>query len=421
MGSRSGGDLIMARRAACFTFLVLGHMVFSLIAWVPEIIDRLDISFAAWGLVLGLAPLGSLSAIVSARALITRFGSVAVMRLSGPLSAAFLIPLGFINVVGGWAATHVTFSFLASLTLVSLNTHALLLQKKAGKPILTGMHAGWSIGAVAAAITGGATTLILALEVYLILTAVVSLVGFVVAARFLLAHSSRNQQEPKLEGSRLRITKIPARLWLMGIGLLCAAVPELAVFEWSAVFARETGADLSIRALPFAAFMTGMIMGRLSVSRLARRFDVHAIAVTGASISAVTMSAGVAGAVVLSTLSPSSAMIWMASCWLFAGLGLAPLGPAMLSAGSTIPGVSTTHAVSVMSFVMQITTILAKVLMGAVAEGFTVSYAFVVPVVFVTIGAVIAHQTSEKTRVQDFQRAHPITGPLPIIDARSRD
>ena len=114
-------------------------------------------------------------------------------------------------------------------------------------------------------------------------------------------------------------------------------------------------------------------------------------------------------------------MIWMASCWLFAGLGLAPLGPAMLSAGSMIPGISTTHAVGVMSFVMQTTTIIAKVLMGAIAGGFTVSYAFIVPVVFVTIGAIIAHHASERTRVQDFERAHPITGPLPIIDTQSRD
>lgn len=421
MGFRSVSEIILARRAAFSMFLVLGHMVFSLVAWVPEFIDRLDISFAAWGLILGLAPLGSLSAIVSAPALITRFGQVRVMRLSAPLSAAFLIPLGFINVVGGWTAIHVTFSFLASLTLVALNTHAVLLQKKAGEPILTGMHAGWSTGAVAAAITGGAATLILALEVYLILVSVVSLVGFLVSARFLLVRSAGNQQETKLEGTRLRITKIPVRLWLMGIGLLCAAAPELAIFEWSAVLARETGADLSIRALPFAAFMTGMIVGRLSVSRLARRFDVHSIAVAGALISAVTMAAGVAGAVILSTLSPSSAMIWMATCWLFAGLGLAPLGPAMLSAGSIIPGVSTTHAVGVMSFVMQVTTIIVKVLMGAVAEGFTVSYAFIVPVIFLTIGAVIVHQTSEKTRVQDFERAHPITGPLPIIDTQSRD
>lgn len=421
MGSSSVTELIVARRAAFSAFLVLGHMVFSLVAWVPEFIDRLDISFAAWGIVLGFAPLGSLSAIVAAPALITRFGPVAVVRVSAPLAAAFLIPLSFINVVGGWTATHMTFSFLASLTLVSLNTHALLLQKKAGEPILTGMHAGWSIGAVAAAITGGAATLFFALEVYLILTAAVSLVGFVVAARFLLVRSAGRQQGTKLGGTRLRITKIPPRLWLMGIGLLCAAVPELAVFEWSAVLARETGANLSIRALPFAAFMTGMIVGRLSVSPLARRFDVHAIAVAGASISSATMAVGVAGAVLLSTLSPSYAMIWMASCWLFAGLGLAPLGPAMLSAGSMIPGISTTHAVGVMSFVMQTTTIIAKVLMGAIAGGFTVSYAFIVPVVFVTIGAIIAHHASERTRVQDFERAHPITGPLPIIDTQSRD
>jgi len=409
-----------ARRATFMVFLFLGHMVLSPIAWVPEYIDRLDISFVQWGVILGFAPLGALSAIVIAPAMINRFGVAQVIRLSAPLAAALLVPLGFTTSPIGWAAIHMVFHFMASLAGVAVNTHAVLLQKKAGQPILTGMHAGWSIGAVAAAMTGGAATLVLPLEVYLVAVAMVTILGVGVASRFFLSRSADGQSEEKAPVARLRVTKIPARLWLLGFGALAAMMPEVAVFEWSAVLARESGADLSIRALPFASFMAGMIVGRLSVARLARRFDVHAIAVTGGFLAVGTMAIGVAGAALLSAFSPFAAVIWLSSCWLVSGFGLAPLGPTMISTGSSIPGISTPHAIGVLSFVAQTTSILAKILMGAVAEGVGISYTFMVPVALLVAGTLIAHRTSAQIRVQDFEKAQAFTGSLPIIDSESR-
>ncbi len=415
MALRFGSDLFGARRATFTAFLLLGHMVLSSIAWVPEYIDRLDISFVQWGVILGFAPLGALSAIVIAPALISRFGVAPVTRLSAPLAAALLVPLGFTTSPIVWAAIHMVFHFVASLTGVAVNTHAVLLQKKAGQSILAGMHAGWSIGAVSAALSGGVATVFLALEVYLVAVAVLTILGCEVASRFFLSRSEGGQLDGKARLARLRVTKIPARLWLLGFGFLAAVMPEIAVFEWSAVLARESGADLSIRALPFASFMAGMIVGRLSVARLARRFDVHAITVTGASLAALTMAIGVAGAALLSAFSPFAAVIWLSSCWLVSGFGLAPLGPTMISTGSSIPGIPTSHAIGALSFVVQITSILAKILMGAMAEGISIYWAFVLPVALIVAGAVIAYSSAKKAKGLDFELTNPPTGSLPIV------
>jgi hypothetical protein len=92
----------------------------------------------------------------------------------------------------------------------------------------------------------------------------------------------------------------------------------------------------------------------------------------------------------------------------------------MISTACSIPGISTAHAIGVLSFVAQTTSILAKILMGAVAEGVGISYTFMVPVALLVAGTLIAHRTSAQIRVQDFEKAQAFTGSLPIIDSESR-
>lgn len=91
---------------------------------------------------------------------------------------------------------------------------------------------------------------------------------------------------------------------------------EIAIFEWSAVLAKSNGVEVGLRGLPFGAFMFGMIVGRLSVTRLSRRFDLHLIAVAGAFLSAITMALRVIGATVFASHSPGLAVLWLAGWWL---------------------------------------------------------------------------------------------------------
>jgi hypothetical protein len=306
-------------------------------------------------------------------------------------------------------------NFLAGLTGVAVNTHGVLLQKKVKESILSGLHAGWSIGAVAAAASGGIATLLTSLEIYLITVALFTLAGFLIIHRFLLNPHEDGHREEGSTSSRRPLRELPPRIWLLAFGLLCAVVPEIAVFEWSAVLSRSAGADVALRALPFATFMVGMIVGRLSISTLARRFDIHAISVAGAIASGISMGLGVGGAWLLSPLSPVSAVLWLAGLWSVAGMGLAPVGPTMISTGSSLPGIMTTQAISVLSFVAQSMSIVAKVSMGAIAEGSSVFLAFSVPIAMLFLGAIIAHRTSTRVRARDIERVPAVTGPLPVV------
>ena len=123
MTRRPVAELARARRASFISFLLLGHLVLCSIAWVPEYIDRLGVSFAQWGIILGLAPIGALSAVITAPLMINRFGTSPVMRVTALLATVALVPLGFVTNVPLWTVLNTLFNFLAGLTGVAVNTH----------------------------------------------------------------------------------------------------------------------------------------------------------------------------------------------------------------------------------------------------------------------------------------------------------
>jgi len=67
-----------------------------------------------------------------------------------------------------------------------------------------------------------------------------------------------------MSSARIKWFKIPPRIWILAFALLCVVLPELAIFEWSAILTRAAGIDLALRAVPFGAFMMGMIIGAVS-------------------------------------------------------------------------------------------------------------------------------------------------------------
>lgn len=416
MPARMINDLSGAKRASFTSFLLLGHLVMCSIAWVPEYLDRLNITFASWGLILGLAPIGPITAVLAAPFVIDRFGVAPMMRISAMLAVFAIIPLGFITSAPLWGVLNLLFHFLASLAGVAVNTHGVLLQKKSEGSILSGLHAGWSIGAVGAAISGALGTLFISLEAYLIIVGAFTLVGFFILSPFLLTPNADGHREEIMGSARTKWHKIPSRIWLLAFALLCSVLPELAVLEWSAILSRSADIDLAFRAVPFGAFMTGMIAGRLSIASLAKKFDVQSLSVSGALLSGFGLGTGVLGAWFLSSVSPWVAVIWLGTFWFLGGLGLSPVGPTVMLSASLTPGISTAQAVATLSLVTQVVSILGKIGMGALAENVSVPAAFIIPVIALFSASALLQMSSVRGKAKDLNRVNPPTGPLPVAN-----
>ena len=398
------------------TFAFMGHMALASVAWVPEFIDRLDVSFAQWGTIIGFGVVGSITPLFFVSRLIMRYGPRTVIRFSNYAAAIMLVSLGLTTNPAIWFVFNMGFNFFMSITGVSVNSHSVLLQKQIKKNVIGRFHAGWSLGAVGAAMTGGLSTMFLDLEYFLIAVAILTILVFEFSLRWLLSASEDGHLEEKANVVKRKFYQLPAQLVLLAAGMFGIVYPEVAVIDWAAVFARDVlNVDLALRSIPFAGFMAGMIIGRLSMTRLAEKHHPNLIASRGAFLAAVVLAAVALLAPLASGLSSTFGLLLTTLLWSVAGLGLSPGAPTFTSAAGHVPGVSTAWAVSRMSLMSSSVTVLAKTLMGALSEGVGVSTAFFFPVALAIGSGLIAHQFAQKAKQAELDSVSPPTAPMPII------
>ncbi|MEY4557883.1 MAG: hypothetical protein RL024_41 [Actinomycetota bacterium] len=416
MEKLSGKRLRKAQIAMLITFTFTGHIALSSVAWVPEFIDRLGVSFATWGTIIGFGVVGSITPLFFVSRLIMRFGPRTLIRFGNYFGAVFLVLLGLTSNPIIWFFLNMGFNFFMSILGVSVNSHSVLLQKQIKKNVIGRFHAGWSLGAVAAAMTGGLSTLFLELEQFLIIVAILNVIVFEFAMRWLLSPTEDGHLEERAGVVKRKFFQVPAQLVLLAFGMIGIVFPEVAVIDWAAVFARDIlNVELALRSLPFAAFMVGMIIGRLSMSRLAEKYHPNLIASRGAFLAAGVLALAAIFAPILANNSSSLALGVTMVLWLIAGLGLSPGAPTFMSAAGHIPGVSTAWAVSRLSLMSSTLQVMSKTLMGALAEGVGLSLAFFFPVTLAIISGLIAHQFAQKAKQADLDSVAPPTSPMPII------
>ncbi len=408
--------------AMLLTFIFMGHAALASVAWVPEYIARLDVSFATWGTIIGFGVVGSITPLFFASRLMMRFGSRPLIRVANYGGMVFLVSLGLTSDPAIWFFINMAFNFCMSLLGVSVNSHAVLLQKKISKNIIGRMHAGWSVGAVLAAFTGGLATVFLSLEVYLILVAIVTLIVFEFSLRWLMSPEEDGHQEEKAGVVKRRFYQMPSQLWLLAFGLFCGIYPEVAIIDWAAVFARDVlNAEVALRSIPFAVFMVGMITGRLSMTRMAERWHPHLIASRGSFLAALALALTAIFAPMVTDLSPTLGLIMASLLWGVAGFGLSSVSPAFFSAAGHVPGVSTAWAVSRLSLFNSMVSIGAKTVMGALTQGVGLSLAFFFPITLAIGSGIIAGMFASRARQSELEAAAPPTGPISIIVAPEAD
>ncbi len=421
MEKLSGKRLRKAQIAMLITFTFTGHIALSSVAWVPEFIDRLGVSFATWGTIIGFGVIGSITPLFFVSRLIMRFGPRTLIRFGNYFGALFLVLLGLTSDPLLWFFINIGFNFFMSILGVSVNSHSVLLQKQISKNVIARFHAGWSLGAVAAAMTGGLSTLFMDLEQFLIIVALLNVIVFEFALRWLLSPTEDGHLEERAGVVKRKFYQVPAQLVLLAFGMIGIVFPEVAVIDWAAVYARDIlNVELALRSLPFAAFMVGMIVGRLSMTRLAEKYHPNLIASRGAFLAAGVLALATISAPFLADTSSNLALAATMVLWLVAGLGLAPGAPTFLSAAGHIPGVSTAWAVSRLSLMSSTMQVMAKTLMGALAEGVGLSLAFFFPVTLAIVSGLIALQFTKRAKQADLDSVSPPTSPMPIIVIEER-
>ncbi|HJX86304.1 MAG TPA: MFS transporter, partial [Gemmatimonadales bacterium] len=145
-------------RLATFAYFVLnGFLLGMWIVHIPAVEDRTGISHAVLGWLLLLLGAGAFGGMQLVGRLTDRFGARTVVPLSAALCSVALVLPGL--AVNAWTLglALLVFGLGNGCLDVSMNAHAVQVERGYGRPIMSAFHALFSIGGVIAALTGALT------------------------------------------------------------------------------------------------------------------------------------------------------------------------------------------------------------------------------------------------------------------------
>jgi hypothetical protein len=238
---------------------------------------------------------------------------------------------------------------------VAMNTQAIAIERNSRRPLMSGLHGGWSIGAFTGAGIGAlAVGTGIALTPQLLILGSVALLGAgLLSTRLLPDHRDVSSSEPSPSAPSSETetpTTEPAsgggRLW-WSAGMLTLAVIafasllcEGAAANWASVYlSGPLGATGAVPGLAYAGFALAMVAVRLSGNRLLARFRPDRLL----PVLALVATVGFTTALLLDR--PLAAIVGFGCL----GLGLASVVPAVFSAAGRLPGLHPGTAVATVS------------------------------------------------------------------------
>lgn len=371
-------NALKAARVATFTYFALNGFLLGLwLVHIPTVEQRTGIDHAELGRLLLLLGLGAFLGMRLGGKFTDRVGVKLVLPAAGVFcSVSALLPGVAVN---QWTlgAALLIFGIGNGLIDVSMNAHAVVVERHYNRPVMSAFHATWSLGGVVAALTGARTlSWELSPAVTLGTAAALGVVVSIVTARFLL-NEKEEQHATQQTGKR----KVPRRIWIMAALAGMVMLSEGAVNDWSVLHLQDVlGASPQIAAFGYGAFATTMTIGRLLADRVTAKIGSMAVLRWGSAIGA----AGIATA----ALSP---WIWLALVgWAIAGIGLSGTVPQLFSAaGHAEPGAAAANMSRVVGL-GYLGVLAGPAVIGWMTHVMPLNIAFLLPVAFCVVAALSA-------------------------------
>ena len=304
-------------------FLVHGALLGAWATQIPLVKERLGVNTQTLGVALLCSALGGIAAMPLASRLVRLAGERAVLSATA-VAACLMLPLAAIC-PDIWTLGGALLLFGAGMGLLDLvmNAQAAHLERETARPIMSGLHGMWSLGALCGA---GLGSLLLALLPAPWQAGVLSAAGAVVV----LAASGATppMRRPDQPVTHARIAGLARRPAMMLIGAMMAVAfaVEGVLLDWSAIFLRETRhLPASEAGLGYAGFAACMLFGRLGGDRVRGRLGDRRVL-----WSAMLGCASLAGAVLI----PKA---WVAIAgFAITGFALCNVAPILFNAAGTL-------------------------------------------------------------------------------------
>lgn len=351
-----------ATRATMAQFFVNGASFATWGVLIPSVKDRFALSDAVLSLAMLAVAGGALLTMGQSGRWIARVGSATALRQIGILYAVtlLLIPLA----PQFWMLVVLLLAFGSAMAAfdVAMSVQAALVEGQRHRPIMSTLHAMFSIGGIAGSALGALPGL--SPLAHAALVAGVTLVVALSIGPFALPDEAAQDSSHDSGADRHARRMV---LVLGGIAFL-ALVCEGGMYDWAAVYMRDVAqSPAAWVSYSYAAFSTGMAVGRLSGDRIRARIGgLRTLACSGA--------AGAAGIALAATWPAPLATL---AGLLLAGLGIANLMPIFFLAAARVPGMAAAESIAAVARFAYVGMLLGPVMIGTVAEHLGLRVSFV--------------------------------------------
>lgn len=373
-------------RTAVLSFFIAQGLCFA--SWASRIPDVKEM-FAVydvfyWGLVLFLIPIGKFVAIPLAGYLVSRLGSHIMVQVSVLGYALSLFSIGAVSSIYLLGVCLFSFGVFWNLCDISLNTQAIVIERIYGKTIIASFHGGWSVGACIGAVVGFLMIIGGITPFQHFVLAAAAIVCIVLTGRkYLQADRERQFEEVKESNEKkeapalLGFIRKPELLLLQfGLAGLFGLVVESAMFDWSGLYFESVlnvPKSLQIGFLVFMVMMaTGRFLANWAYGKLGKRRVLQcagAFIFVGFFVSALLGSNidNMTGKVIVNSLG-----------FMLVGLGISCVVPTIYSLVGAKSHTPVGIALSILSSISFIGSLIAPILIGAVSKAFDMQYAYMV-------------------------------------------
>ena len=320
--------------------------------------------------------MGAIISLPAAGRAVARRGSRTAITLGLPAFAALLPALALAPTLPALAVLLFVFGAAGGAVDVAMNAHALAVERRYERPVLSSFHASWSFGGLAGA---GTAALAAARGVdpalhFAASALVLGVVGVAVSRLLLPAAADRPERA---------VAFLLPRGGLLALALLAFAglFAESAAESWSAVYiAGPLDAAPSVAALGFAGFSLAMALVRLVADRLVARFGPVGVTRAGGLVAASGLALALLADHALAAIAGFTAM----------GAGLAGTVPILFRAAGSLAGVPAGVGIAALTTVGYTAFLVGPPVIGFSAELLGLANALWLVVAFLAVLAALA-------------------------------
>jgi MFS family permease len=355
--------------AVAAAFMLNGASFGTWAARIPAVKAQTGLDEAGFGFALLGASIGAVLTMTFGGWLGSKFGTHVVTPLTMVVCAALLPVIG-----ASWNFASLTLALLifgiSQGTMdVCMNANGIAVEHAGAGPIMSRLHACWSIGAFLGALvsTQVAALRIPVLPEFLVIGAALALAGIVL--RFTMLPDRHAEG-----GGRLRRPTGP--LVLLGALALVGLIAEMSATDWSALYLQRTmDASEAVAGLAVTTFVGSMAVARLAGDRLSLVLGSARLVSGGAALASLGL--GLALAVQI----PAVAIVGFGMM----GLGLAAVVPTIFRAAGSQPGIPASVGIAAVSTMGYAGGLIGPPVIGTVASAVTLRGSLAIILVLLAI------------------------------------